>query len=173
MMFTTLRKHTLMLACALFLTSCGSDKSDSKKDPNQANAALSAPPVTGKIGGNDFIFKGGYARQTAVSVGPKPEDKSWSVWLYSEPLKQPCDMFEKHGSLLIAFSEPLQIVGRSEPYISLERDMDTQSPHIDVAKGVLDVDEVTKSKIVGRINVSFDNQSYAAGRFEVVKCPTQ
>lgn len=176
MLFPTFKTVLITALSAVLLASCGgssgsNDKKEPTNDQNQINTALSSTPVAGKIGGNEFLFKGGYARQTNTTVGPKPEDKSWSIWLYSEPLKQPCDMFEKHGSLLIAFSDALQTVGRSEPYISLERNIDNPPVQVLAAKGVLQVDEVTESKVVGRINVSFDHQTYAAGRFEVAKCP--
>ena len=176
MLFTALQYSILTISLTALLTSCGggsNNTNDNAQNNNQngTGTELSTTPVAGKIGGNDFIFKGGYARQTTVTVGPKPEDKSWAVWLYSEPLAHPCDMFEKHGSMLVAFSESFQTVGRTQPFISLEKNADTAQPHIDAAQGVLQVDEITDAHIVGRITVSFDYQSYAAGRFDVVKCP--
>jgi hypothetical protein len=151
---------------AALLPACGGgDGDDADDDDGGGRYEVGAGALTGTVGGESWTLVSG----TTDAFLSEGEPEYWAD-LYA--VQSDCGSFPPSGNSIIA-SIP-RAPGRYPLSLSLNATFVIDGPTIDnliATKGVIEVDTVSSSAIVGGAHIEFDSTNVVNGRFTIEICP--
>jgi len=154
---------------ALILTACGGGDGGDDDDSGGGTYQVGSGTLAGTVGGEPWTFVSGET-DAFLSDG---EDTFWAD-LYQDPVTASCTGGPSTYRHRVIASIP-KTPGRYPMSLSLNATFviegDTMTDNLIATKGVIEVDSVTATQIVGGAHIEYDSANVVNGRFTVTVCP--
>ncbi len=167
-----MKKFLLCAAALAFGVACGHKSSGSGEAKNPASTDLPQTPLTGQIAGQPW---------TAVTaVARKAPGSTTDLWLEitDAKIERACDSFSWpfDGAMR-------KLIATADPSVGVKEKSETSGQSMTIyvrpatgegtnyiSFGALSLDEVTRSEVKGKINITYDAGNTAKGAFTAQRC---
>lgn len=157
----------------ILLSSCSSEKGNTPtgEDPNNNNddaqaISIKSTPLSGKIVGEDWTYTTGYVDYAEDDSKPR------SIYLMSSiDNESSCSMFSRAKDQKKVFFDITPVVGEKMNQLVVFYDYDDgRNRNINTSNTRLIVEDVSKTRIKGKLYAHFDNQNVINGTFDIQRC---
>lgn len=137
----------------------------SSSDNKKKEVTFDTTTLSGKIGNKNWTFVTGRATPSLT------DSSKSSVTLISESNESPCSAFilSSSDSVLVMFSTKNEVAQLTFDNNTNATLYDGKTNQISIDGGIA-IDEITTSKIKGRLNANVDSENYVNGTFEIPRC---